>query len=771
MKRSHDTLSAGVQRKRQKTRSARTIATESSSNSLQTGALPIQEFISSRRFEIKALADSIQKSREAGVQRAFQSLPRYLRRRAASHNVKKVPKRIRARAIAELSADDQKKQHKTVPFKRKRGRRSTLRKLALLQKQKQKAIPAQQESQSADDGFGSCTLLKVKPITNGKFANRQRNKTWLPSHLWTCKRAKMHTKWNYAIPISPNEKTYRSTHRASTSQGAIVFDTSYIGSMLMKGTADELCSLLRKITQSKSYSGLRARSGKRCQECLLFEKEQILCPVTLFWISTTNADDSTVVIRIHAATFMSVWQLCLTLRKDMKLDTIKCHDLRFQIGSIEVFGPDAVDAVLSVLKVSEETEIATAWKSLHGCAPDEIYPRLMIPLIIKDPRLTFPHRFVTKPRKVDKMSLEDWQKIQCEFPLFVVETLEGCNSSKPLATETSKQEARDVPVLILPSEQGLSLMAPWAYITDIWYSLNHLAVVRFGGLNELAQIRHEKGVPFFPTDYPGTLAGDTYAEQMRDERKAKYDRTPPAKRTNYKKSLNGKPEVGDPFTCDFDYLVNPQASIGGSGNVSTLSHISASILDQSTKPVDDMTMDVIMAESSANISAVPLYTSTPQLPEMPKQSISQGGSAALVVGTLTSNGDKLKPTCPILLEPSRLSMTVEETIARGFVQVRIRMDKQGCPKTCARIYSRQKERGGERELIGYLTTGNFNIKAGRGTGLGSILATVVLEAQKKAESKRNKQHNKWVRISGQCSVRDVGTENFREASWELPILK
>jgi hypothetical protein len=40
-----------------------------------------------------------------GSTRAFQSLPRHLRRRAASHNPRRVPKRYRSRAAAEVRPD------------------------------------------------------------------------------------------------------------------------------------------------------------------------------------------------------------------------------------------------------------------------------------------------------------------------------------------------------------------------------------------------------------------------------------------------------------------------------------------------------------------------------------------------------------------------------------------------------------------------------------------------------------------------------------------
>ena len=67
------------------------------------GGLNINNFTKSREFEIKALEASMQSSRNSLMSRAFQQLPRHMRRRTASHNVKKIPKRLRKRAEREVS--------------------------------------------------------------------------------------------------------------------------------------------------------------------------------------------------------------------------------------------------------------------------------------------------------------------------------------------------------------------------------------------------------------------------------------------------------------------------------------------------------------------------------------------------------------------------------------------------------------------------------------------------------------------------------------------
>ena len=94
------------QSKRVKLSSARTIVSQTSDKALnQNGDLDVSSFVKAREYEIKALEASMGASKRSLTTRAFQQIPRELRRRTASHNVKKVPKRLRARAAKEVSSE------------------------------------------------------------------------------------------------------------------------------------------------------------------------------------------------------------------------------------------------------------------------------------------------------------------------------------------------------------------------------------------------------------------------------------------------------------------------------------------------------------------------------------------------------------------------------------------------------------------------------------------------------------------------------------------
>lgn len=89
--------------KRVKVFSARTILSQTSDKALnKNGELDVSAFVKAREYEIKALEASMGASKKALSTRAFQQVPRELRRRTASHNVKRVPKRLRARAAKEV---------------------------------------------------------------------------------------------------------------------------------------------------------------------------------------------------------------------------------------------------------------------------------------------------------------------------------------------------------------------------------------------------------------------------------------------------------------------------------------------------------------------------------------------------------------------------------------------------------------------------------------------------------------------------------------------
>ena len=90
--------------KRQNTqRDARTLAVQTTSKAFKNGELDVDKFVKAREYEIRALEEGLLRSKKALTTRAFQQVPKELRRRTASHNAARVPNRLRGRAKREVS--------------------------------------------------------------------------------------------------------------------------------------------------------------------------------------------------------------------------------------------------------------------------------------------------------------------------------------------------------------------------------------------------------------------------------------------------------------------------------------------------------------------------------------------------------------------------------------------------------------------------------------------------------------------------------------------
>lgn len=177
-------------------------AGQPSSSSLQAllpPQLEVNEAIDARKFEITALQRAIRSARSSSATRAWQLLPRHARRRAASHNVLRLPTRLRTKGLAEMrssattakSRSEIRKRLATHPLGKGEARRAELRSRA------------------------------------GKSGQK-----WLENHLWLSKRFRMSRsefdgdRWGYILPEEPSMKGERTDWRAANYQCAL-YDASW----------------------------------------------------------------------------------------------------------------------------------------------------------------------------------------------------------------------------------------------------------------------------------------------------------------------------------------------------------------------------------------------------------------------------------------------------------------------------------------------------------------------------------------------------------------
>lgn len=728
--------------KRVKFQDARNIRSQPSDAALEDGKLDLQKFLNAREFEIKALENSMRKCKAANATRVFQQVPRSMRRRTASHNVKRVPKRLRERARREMADDNtptvesRKRRPRTT---RARIRAETAKRLGILadKKRKKQLQKAATDGVSAIDGSTKPTahtraarpkirrdMLNEPPKAQSKFRKRQINKTWLPTHLWHAKRAKMTEPskplWRFAVPLTPTEKCYRPTHRASGQKGVVVWDMSYMSTIGLYG-ADEGCERVLRalgLTQESLWGirGQKWRAGVRKWTGILSKQmndsRRDIGPATIVWNPQAPAQcaDSSrsnpprkpqrqLFIRTHPSCFLELFQELLKLAK-MQTPRLHIEDLRFEVGSIELTGPGSTESLLGVLqpyhaKPETREHHGEIFKSLAGVTNPASLPKdALLAFSVKDPRLSYPPKRISVPSGNTHTALVEtltnWP-VEEELRPFDIFSRDSRHQASKLPSQKAINRRKGantpgtplqvtaadppIPIMIFASRstadgqaQGTwTLLAPWRCILPIWYTLMHYPLStggnpRLGGLDEQRQIAFEHGAPWFPGDFPGTDAGLNWEVEQRIRRKRDWDRRPKGRRVEWKSLDLGagrRGEIGDGLACDFEHLFG-----------------------LSTQPVDLPISGV----------AGPMDVDAPELSG--PEGVSQPGHHPLtVIRQMT------KAAFTTLLD----SPNPDKPPANSIITVNVSFVARGVANTCARIYRlpspRPKPANSEAEVL------------------------------------------------------------------------
>lgn len=617
--------------RKSKIHTVRAIAAQYPDDALRDGELDMQAFINARSFEIKALDESMRRTATSQTSRAFQKVPFSLRRRAAAHNHKRVPKRLQKRARKEMVNDNTptvSARTRKPASTRARLRAETAKRLGKLVERKRKKSLQKQGELGPEIVHVRAARPKIRRnalnsplVTEKRFRKRQLDKTWLPTHLWLAKRARM-TKpkeplWRFAIPITPNAKVYRTTHRAHWGKGAIAWDMSYMSTI-------SLCGITRCIEQVLRYLGLAEdwlwndkpkgrdwRSGASHWSTTLTRKKGVdmrtIGPATIIWNPEENSSATAeptktrrLFIRVHPSAFLETFNELLRLAKGVTPKPY-VEDLRYEIGSIDVTGPSATEALSTVLKSyyskpgSKEAH-AAKFESLAGrVEPSSLPIGSLLAFSAMDPRLQHPPRRLptSKENGLGVETVAKWYQLYQSskpFALFDRDTrykasrlpsLKSLNKRRgkgaPGTLLEPTQVDPEIPLILLshrpPMIQGHSegpgtwtVLLPWKCVLPVWYSLMHCPLstggnVMFGGLNELRQLAFEQRVPWFPGDFVGSDAGMGWELQQRQERKSAWDRMPKGKRVNYDTldlGADRKGEIGNGWSCDFETLLGMQ---------------------------------------------------------------------------------------------------------------------------------------------------------------------------------------------------------------------
>ncbi|XP_061093098.1 ribonucleases P/MRP protein subunit POP1 isoform X2 [Conger conger] len=204
-------------------------------------------FAKARAAEVKAMLKAVTKT--TGSSHVFGALPKHMRRRAMSHNTKRLPTRLRegAQKMLEKSQQAGQKERKEQP---------------------------KSKSRKARRRHGNLLL---------EFNRRQRKNVWLETHIWHAKRFHMVKRWGYCLGHRPTYKCYRACYRAMTDY-SLLQDLSYYCCVEVQGEEELLLRAMSRLTSAETVLCL---SGRRQGSAVLYRADQYptqpLGPVLFLW--------------------------------------------------------------------------------------------------------------------------------------------------------------------------------------------------------------------------------------------------------------------------------------------------------------------------------------------------------------------------------------------------------------------------------------------------------------------------------------------------------
>ena len=694
-----------------------------------------------------------------------------------------------------------------------------------------------------------------------KFRKRQIHKAWLPTHMYHTKRAHMTAPkeplWRFAIPLTPTEKSYRATHRAAGMRGCIAWDMSYVSTIGIEGVEGSLLGVLRGLgvpeEQLSLKKGLKWRKGARYWDGWVRERDApdvwisyiqiIWCAVTPEAVSidkepslTSNATvkkKRRLFLRLHPSAFLQLWNELLKVAKIQKPSPV-VEDLRFEIGSIEISGPGATEALVGALHpIKNFVDIPES-----SSRPENVWPLLasvtnpaslpinaLLAFNISDPRLHHP------PRTVGRLSNDDgddllqllstWTPDHTQTSSCLFERNARLAASRSLPSQKSinrrKSEALpgayppplpkdpEIPVLLLTSRPGnnysnqgsWTLLLPWKCVLPVWYSLMYYPLSsgrnpRFGGLREKRQLSFEQSVPWFPGDFPGTNAGREWEISERDKRRAEWEKRPKGKRIEWDSVDLGsgrKGEIGRGWACDWERLlegsITSSASTGDTSNTTDTavaqtdqpSHTELSILglrhmhsflslsSEAPSPKTLITISITLIHRGVPTTCARIYRLPTTNPALRAKWLQQVSPPPRHKSHSHSHPKQPpRPPRPNKSAPAHeLRTSLASSLLHPLPPPTATHNSPFDPDIPQAGHPDYPVVPGEEDLIGFITTGNFNLGEGRGTGIGGVVWEKVRGYLDKGEGGKGKGNGK----GGLCIVREAGLGVGRIARWEV----
>lgn len=331
-----------------------------------------------------------------------------------------------------------------------------------------------------------------------------------------------------------------------------------------------------------------------------------------------------------------------------------------------------------------------------------------------------------------------------------------------------------------------TVLLPWKCVLPVWYTLMYYPLSssgnpRFGGLQEQQQLAFEAGTPWFPGDFPGTHAGWEWEQREREQRRREWESRPKGRRVEFDRLDLGngcsKGEIGRGWASDWERLLllgsreEPQSRPRAQPDSEHDKHET-----QEKQQEGSQKLELGRAPADAHPANPPKHLNIIQLrASAAKQKLSSrvenesdGGALATVRIWLGRRGTP-SPRARIYrlpdgelgrrwLELEKTPKAKESKSGRG-----MGMSPEEARQTLAASLLTESGETGEEELpipteedlIGFVTTGGYNLASGQGTGIGSIAVARV----RRGRGQRAPMNK--------CIVRGAGERVGRLGYWEV----
>lgn len=499
---------------------------------------------------------------------------------------------------------------------------------------------------------------------------------------------------------------------------------------------------------------------------------------------------------MHPGAFLQLWNTVIRASKVQK-PAVTTEDLRFELGSIEIIGPAAAETLCSILSPcasSNGSSIAPGalWKSLAGITNPEALPSgalLAFPIVdprLRDPPLAIHVRQDAEAQTTLLETLSQWpiDTSQTASPIFdrgsrlaasrSLPSQQSINRRKSSCTTGGYPELRStdpqIPTLTYTSRRSKSwtVLLPWKCVPLVWRGIMRYPVScggnpRFGGLKERRQVDFERSSPSFPFDHPGTVAGWDWELQERAAREHDWKKHPKGKRIEWSTIDLGngrRGEVGDPWACAWERLCsqNHEHSMKGttSDTVQTCFRQLPSqeatdllaggpIVSRYLENNHLITVKISMSQRGTPTNCARVYRLPSNNPESRKKWV-----------TLYAGDGSVGKTQQSCKKSNAASNTGS---AKRFGNQRVAEKLLEPTPAVKDDYPAVPD---EEDLIGFVTTGNYNLAEGMPTAIANLMLARLFVDKTAVAGKQGLSTEDHI-----CIVREAGRTIGRLATWTV----